>query len=193
MDEMDDEVDDKKHLKWGETPWDGLSREELIRECQRMYAALQSAQSIMCQYRIRSLWPRLPVGTTQDGAHDALEAIAKVDPYWGHGVGASCMEEVRQAMSLVDKFDNDDVYRSFFRYARDLLFEDRDGLQLGFGWDVCPVCGVMIGRSGDGERHSGMACKETTTLGRTDGQMCPGILRPLQWSDLEPAKPQSGV
>lgn len=193
MDHDDDDIEEKKRLKWGETPWDGLSREELLRECQRMYAALQSAQSVIKNCRISSLWHRLPAGIQQDDVHEALESLAKVDGYWGYGVGGKTLEEVRQALSRADEFDSEDVYRSFFRYATDLLFEDRGGMHIGFGWDVCPECGVMIGRSGDGKRHGGMACKDTATFGRTDGKVCPGVLRPIEWSDLKPAATQSGV
>ena len=178
---------EKKRLDWGETPWDGLSSEELLRECWKMFAALQSAESIIKQCRIQYLWHKLPSGIEQEQVHEAMESLIKADPYWGHGMGGRAMEEVRQAMSRRDAFDSEDIYRSFFRYATDLLFEERDGMEIGFGWDVCPVCGDMIGRSGDGKRHGGLACKDTASCGRTNGE-CPGIMRPIDWVDLMPKR-----
>jgi hypothetical protein len=35
-----------KELKWGQTPWDDLPREELLRHIQRLYSALESARSM---------------------------------------------------------------------------------------------------------------------------------------------------
>jgi hypothetical protein len=37
----------KKLMKWGETPWDDMSKEELLREVQRMFSALESATSAL--------------------------------------------------------------------------------------------------------------------------------------------------
>lgn len=44
----------RKHLKWGETPWDKLSREELLRTVQRYHSALSSLDSCLSMSRATS-------------------------------------------------------------------------------------------------------------------------------------------
>ena len=57
-------------LKWGETPGDKLTREELLREVQRMYSAVESARSVM-----------------------AMHKAYGDSPFWGHvGSGGQALE-----------------------------------------------------------------------------------------------------
>lgn len=143
-------------LKWGQTPWDDLSKEELLREVQRMYCALSGTYSILLQDQ-------------RDGANSLF--------YGYEGRGGRALEMARQALSRMENYNPENVYRSFFRYAYDLLFDNNPNARIGSGWLVCPKCGGMIGdRTNDklGARCSVAGLKSD----------CDGVLRLLQWSDL---------
>src|SRR5579863_5439648 len=94
----------EKKLQWGETPWDTLSKEELLREVQRMFSALETAQSVL----------RLVQDTES--------------AYWGtQGSGGRALDRVSQVItSVYETYDAESVYRSFFRYASSLLFDVAD-------------------------------------------------------------------
>lgn len=149
-----------KELQWGETPWDSLSREELLREVQRLYSAVQSARSVLAMLRQEQ----------RTG-------------FWGwRGSGGTALDKAEQCVDRVETvFDRESIYRAFYRYADDLLF-DCSQHDIGFGWGLCPVCKITIGRGSDGLPTAGRLCAEYLPKG------CPGILRPLTWEDLQPKK-----
>lgn len=154
--------EEKIKLEWGQTPWDDLSKEELLKEVQKMFSALMSAMSVLKMNMI--------------GYENS--------PFWSNrkGTGARAIEKARQVIDpIYGKFDRESIYRSFYRTANDLLF-DNSKFDLGFGWSVCPICGLMIGADIDGKRHDGEICQEVM-LTRSG---CNGILRPLIWDDLRP-------
>lgn len=152
-------------LEWGQTPWDGLSRDELLREVQRMYAAVTALGSVVRSHR-----------------HMSPES-----PYWGtRGVGGRALEMERQIVEPLDTmYGSDALFRSFFRYALDLLF-DCSVYEIGSDWAVCPECGQMVGI----RLHSaaGLPCS-SAGLGKP---ACSGILRPIQWNDLERKEQHDG-
>lgn len=172
----------KKKLNWGQTPWDALSREELLREVWKMFSALQSANSALLQIRDSLFWNRagLSESDTSEQIRKKIENAAAGDLYWGKGTAGSAISKIEQALCRTEKYSSEDIYRSFFRYADDLLFK-RNGLRIGFGWAVCPKCGTMVGETLDGESAVGKTCD--WKVGK-----CGGILRPLEWSDLSPEK-----
>lgn len=145
----------KKHLEWGQTPWDNLSREELLQHVQRLYAAV-------------------------DAAKGALGLMANGGLFWSaEGTGGRALAKVQQAEAQAsDGYEAEEIYRCFFRYACDLLFEG-----VGAGWDICPVCGQMLGATTDGKRVTGERCGNYLPKG------CDGIFRPLAWEDLIPRAP----
>lgn len=145
-------------LEWGQTPWDDLSRDELLREVQRMYAAMQALGSVVRMHQ-----------------HGSPES-----PYWGaRGVGGRALEMERQIVEPLNALYGDSaLFRSFFRYALDLLF-DSSVYEIGSDWAVCPECGQMVGIRLD--PASGRPCN-SAGLGKPG---CQGVLRPIQWSDLE--------
>lgn len=145
----------KKQLEWGQTPWDDLDRDTLLREVQRMASALQSAHSVMRMTKYNN----------------------EEHPYWSVGTGARACKKVDQALARLEDYDSEDVYRSFYRYADDLLFTG-----VGFGWAVCPVCGQMFGENSEGASAVGTKC--ASHLNKT----CPGVLRPITWDDLKPVQ-----
>jgi mannose/fructose/N-acetylgalactosamine-specific phosphotransferase system component IID len=87
-----------------------------------------------------------------------------------------------QALARQEEYSSEDLYRSFFRYALDLLFEHKSGYRIGFGWAMCPVCDQMFGENAEGKPSAGTRCAEH--LNKT----CPGILRPIEWADLRTEK-----
>lgn len=153
----------KKTLKWGETPFDKMSREELLLEVKRMYSALLSVSSEFrsCSYSI-------------------------INPYYfgKTGSGGCALEKARQVLDPIHEKYKDgsgELYGAFFRYAEDLLFDQSTGYRIGSGWAVCTVCGVMLSENGSGESMIGLPCR----MGRKD---CSGIFRALSWEDLAPQK-----
>jgi hypothetical protein len=150
----DDEKDDRIELAWGKTPWDDLSREELLREVQRMYSANLSMASTL-----------------------RLISHGETTGYWSsQGTGGHALAKGEQVRSRVEsKYKAESVYRSFFRYADDLLF---DGL--GSGWVVCDRCGRMLARGPEGSEFAGSRCIWCDMKGVAS------VLRPLTWDDLAP-------
>lgn len=103
-------------LEWGETPWDKKTKPELLREIQRMFAALRAAK--VC-----------------------LSIMEGNDPFWGvRGTGGRAVQRVAAVCDSVEaEADPEDIYRAFFRYADGLLFPSVPGSQK---WFVCG-CGSM--------------------------------------------------
>jgi hypothetical protein len=147
--------DDEQYLAWGQTPFDKLSRDELLRHCQRLYAACSAMHSDLSVMRV---------------GHEH-------EIYWECGAGADAIEQGEQALAAVNKgFDKESIYRSFFRYARDLLFESKGKLHIGFNWFICDTCGIM--RSFVDKRP---------LAGKSCDAECPGVFRAITWNDLKPS------
>ena len=147
----------KKQLAWGQTPWDDLDRDELLREVQRMASALQSANSVLSM----------------------ISAAEPAHPFWTRGTGARAAAKVEQALARLTEYDGENIYRSFYRYADDLLF-DSTTMRIGWGWAVCPVCDQMIGEGIDEQSAVGTTCASHLNT------KCPGVLRAITWDDLTP-------
>lgn len=145
-----------KELKWGETPWDDLSKEELLREVQRMFSALQSAQSVLRILRVQ----------------DPVSLFWQMD-----GSGGRALNRIEQALDAVyQTHDKESLYRTFFRYAASLLFSVPDEEK----WLICPTCGCMWSGK-ENARHVGTPHKEYPMA---PDRECQGILRWLEWNDL---------
>ncbi|MCL4296283.1 MAG: hypothetical protein KJ077_11165 [Anaerolineae bacterium] len=146
-------------LQWGQTPWDNLTREELLREVQRMYAAVQSLYS---EITVRKEMKPDSVYFAPDGA------------------GGRAWERGHQIVEpLVEQY-GDQVYRAFFHYATDLLFEPSAYHQPQRV--ICPECGEMWG--GDTATF-GLGKVHKFVEGRGE---CNGVLRRLKWADLHPER-----
>jgi hypothetical protein len=163
---------EKKKLEWGQTPWDDLSREELLKTIWRMYMVIVELNSVT---QMELDWQRQKAGFPSN----SLE-IPNV--YWGKsGFGGKALEMARQVLEpLENEYEDETIYRAFFRYASDLLFEKNGYEMIGADWVTCPECGVMYAtrmRSLVGEK-----CTEHPA-GKPE---CPGALRKLIWDDLKP-------
>jgi hypothetical protein len=141
-----------KRLEWGETPFDKLSRDELLRHAQRMYNTVESMYSAL-----------------------RLSSHGRTDGFWGtEGTGGKAIEKGRQVLEPIhQEWEKEDIYRSFFRYATDLLFAKNE-YRIGAGWGVCPKCGTMLGETLDGKTSIGNPCIR-----------CGETLRALSWEDLK--------
>jgi hypothetical protein len=144
-------------LKWGESPWDSLTRDELLREVQRMASALLSARSVM----------------TICGPMAGQD----IKPFWSSdGSGGRALERADIALRRHDEYGSENCYRAFFRTADWLLFPKPDGPRGSRGWMVCPTCGVMRM-----EDRYGLA--PDTKCPKLD---CGGaVLRPITWDDMK--------
>ena len=110
-------------IAWGQTPFTGMTREQLERHTQRLYAASESMISALKLIRVDN----------------------EASPFYGpDGTAGRAIEMGEQALGLVKKgFDSETIYRSFFRYSLDLLFHSRRA-NIGHGWGVCSRCGMMV-------------------------------------------------
>jgi hypothetical protein len=153
-----------KELKWGQTPFHRMTKKALVLTACRLYAAAVSARSVI----------------GMDKA--ANEAMGRNMAFYGtDGTGGRSLEMLEQALREAEKgYDQEDIYRSFFRYALDLLF-DGSVYRIGKNWMVCPVCGTMLGGRGDGSTVEGQVCHEAYGLARGK---CEGVFRRLTWDDL---------
>lgn len=113
-------------LEWGETPWDGLSRETLLREVQRMYCALSASESA------------LNICKMSEPGH----------PYWTReGTGGRALSKINEITRPIRKrYGWDDskagsLFRTFTRYANDLLFFHKSD-----SWVICIKCKCWLGR-----------------------------------------------
>jgi hypothetical protein len=146
-----------KELQWGETHWDNMTGEELLREVQRMYVVIQSQSSII----------------------NMIKMANPESPFWGkEGSGGIALEMARQVLQPIEELygEREPMFSGFYRYARDLLF-DISEYEIGYNWAVCDKCGVMLGN----RRNDliGTPCR----LGQND---CSGTFRKLEWDDLKP-------
>lgn len=155
-----------KELAWGCTPWDDWPREKLLREVQRMYAALISVNSCLSILRRgdnAGFW----------GSHEANQSLRQnqfPDEFCA-GSGWISLEEARQILEpLHAEYSSERMFRSFFRYAGDLLFDGTSH----YRWAICDACGTMVGD------FAGKPCPDCQHAKRPEY-----IMRPLEWRDLD--------
>jgi hypothetical protein len=92
-------------LRFGQTPWDSWSREELLMEVRRMYCAIDRATSVMRQ----SAWAG--------------------NVYWSmEGSGGQALARCLAIKApLDDYYTSEALFRNYFRYADSLLFPELVG------------------------------------------------------------------
>lgn len=146
-----------KRLDFGKTPWDDLSREELLRQVWRMFSALESADLVLRFFKAR---------TRKDDPYS---------PIWDEqGNGGQVLGRISQIIDPVyEEYDEESV-RSFFRYATSLLFDVPDQEK----WIICPVCGDMWSNA---VRYIGWTCSQFPARQNSE---CKGVFRWLEWDDL---------
>ena len=157
--EATDEIEDMPEyaeLKWGETPFTHMTHEELLFAANQMYAACVSARSVLRMSSMR-------------GDHY----------YWDpqEGSGGRALNKLDQVVEPTEeKYSPEKIYRSFFRYADDVLFTNVSKSL----WAICPECGVMTS-----------PC-EGSNAGRRCGDIlrseCNGVVRLLELGDLATMK-----
>ncbi|UQN10320.1 hypothetical protein [Deinococcus sp. QL22] len=101
------ESPDSNELRFGQTPWDNFSRDELLMEVRRMFCAINSATSVMRQ----SAWAG--------------------NVYWSiEGMGGQALARcIAIKAPLDDHYTSEAIYRNYFRYADSLLFPELVGEQ----------------------------------------------------------------
>jgi hypothetical protein len=154
----------KRKLKWGETPWDKMTKKECIRSAQMLYSAMLS-----CRYPMK------------------IQQMSEPNsPFWSdpEGFGHHAVGVLTQALdSIHDHYDESKMYDVFFAYANDFLFTN--------SWQkhrICPECGTIMSISTGAypqEDVLGKPCKEVYI--RRD-KNCDGIFREYTWNDLTPIK-----
>ncbi len=122
---------DARRLKYGQTPWDRLSRKELLLLLCRYHSALSSAASCLRMSRVGS----------EDHPYFGPDGSA------GHAI-AKADFIMRLAGEDMDA-GSEKIYRQFFRSATSVLFP---GVPLNRGlspWYICETCGQMLSGSVD--------------------------------------------
>ena len=98
---------DPKDLKWGQTPFDDLTRDEMLMMLRAYHSTVESCRSVLTMLRYSD--PK--------------------SPYWGSkGTGGRAMDKAEVMMARV-KEDSDyegaeNVFRRYFRYADQVLFPE---------------------------------------------------------------------
>ena len=118
-------VRNAKSLEFGETPWDDLSREQLLRLVWQYHSSTLSLLSIARQSRLGE----------------------EISPYWQPGgSGWKAIEKAELLMRIAGE-DSDEgaenIYRCFFRYVNRWLFPRAKFLQGHDFWWICEKCGEM--------------------------------------------------
>lgn len=117
--------------KFGDSPWDSLSREELLREVWRMASALVTARSALYRY---------------------------ADPHPQFELRDRVLSKINTALDRYDQVSDEVCYHSFFRYANDLLFPPEPGPNGSRSWMVCEHCGRMFKEENLGISLDGDPC-----------------------------------
>ena len=108
-----------KRLRWGETPWENFSKEQLLHELKIYYSTVLSLNSCLSMSQV---------------------GYPKDDVYWGaDGSGGKAL---RKAAFALNQLKDEPAFNTFFRYADDLLFEGREGTSSE--WRICDKCGTML-------------------------------------------------
>jgi hypothetical protein len=154
---------EKEPLPFGHSQFSGMSREELQLHCERLYSALIS------------------VGVAAD-----LASSNGPSAFWGPGgTGGVGLSKYKQAIRLAEGgYCNEDFYRSFYRYADELLFETPPRSTLR--WSVCSTCNEVFGyREGEESSLTGEVHRKRITWSE-----CDGVFRAYRWDDLGRQFPQ---
>jgi hypothetical protein len=155
---------EKEPLPFGHSQFSGMSREELQLQCERLYSALIS------------------VGVAAD-----LASSNGPSAFWGPGgTGEVGLSKYKQAIKLAEGgYCNEDFYRSFYRYADELLFETPPRSTLR--WSVCTACNNVFGyREGEEKSLTGEVHRKRITWSE-----CEGVFRAYRWKDLGRQDPEN--
>lgn len=111
-----------KRLKYGQTPWDRLTKKELLLMVCRYHSALSSAASC--------LWMMHSENVYWSVKGSGGRALAKAD-------------FLRNISGEDSDLGAEKIYRSFFRYTDEVLFPGLALDTLG-PWQICDTCGAMV-------------------------------------------------
>ncbi len=141
---------DPKDLKWGQTPFDDMTRDEMHLLLRRMFMALVHGRSVVAM----------------------LKYGQETSPYWGdHGSGGKALAMMADVLAELKQDEHDEeTFRSYFRYAGQLLFPD---LPRDYSW--------WINDEGEGEL---IGCKTMPTA--ESHPEFNGAWRAFTFDDLKP-------
>jgi hypothetical protein len=137
--------------------FDDMSRDELLRQCQRLYSAASSMENALAMCRC-----------------DEPKNL-----YWTHGSGAVALEKGAQALAAA-RGDYEQAYDGFYAYADMLLFEPKQGLRISNRWYVCQKCNATLSVGIDAQQN--LSGKSHATLSQSIE--CDGVFRSYGWADL---------
>lgn len=117
--------DDFPYLWFGQTPWDSMSRDELLRAIQRLYFAANEMHGALLQLRLGNerhwLWGPASIPTK------------------GLAIGGAALDPYHRGND-----QRSDIYHAFFQTAGELLFP---GI-ICRGWHICDGCKAMTEQFG---------------------------------------------
>ena len=147
-------------LAFGETPWDNLSKEELLLEVKRLYSAVVSLDSSLTM----------------------CASMSRGDPYFHDrkSRGYRALRKGEQALAAARRtYTDEEIARAHIRYVDDLLFSG-----VGEGWMLDDTGRMVAVGPERATMFHGMQAEQTGVFGVT------GTLRMLTWEDLKPQDPQ---
>jgi hypothetical protein len=114
-----------KDLEWGQTPFDDLSRAELLRLVQAYHSALMSCNAVL----------HLAKGSNP------------LSRFWGSdGTGGRAITKAEALMTLAgEPTGAERIYHSFFRYVDDLFFPGIDREKWGIASNGDMTCPAAMG------------------------------------------------
>lgn len=143
-------------LEYGQTPWDDLSKEELLLEVKRLYSATVSLYSSL----------------------KMCADMSRGDPYFTdrRSRGYKALSKGEQAMLAAQRsYQPGEVYSCYFRYADDLLFSG-----VGDGWLIDSTGRLGAISPEHAAQYDGSEASVSGMYGMT------GVIRKITWQDLEP-------
>ena len=152
---------EKIKMKWGQTPFDLMSESEVRETAKVMFAALESTYGVL-----------------------NIQSYRSKDPYWQRGYGGKAFRRVRSIIEGIrGKYDEESIYRMYYRYACSLMFGDSDAEP----WLICPVCKKMVQKLYSQQDYVGKICHDIMHSGNG---ACKGILREFTFEDFDSEEEQ---
>lgn len=156
-------------LKWGETPFDRMSHEELLLHAKRMFMALDMAK-----------------GDLTDIQKD-MSPNRRQESQWSYSRREKTISRVNEAIDLIMKpYPENNLYNNYYRYASSLLFTRDESKDSHDNWFICTECDNLAGVN-----EASIPRYDNVPHNRIDfpDPNCQGVFRKLTLDDMKPTDP----
>jgi len=148
----------RRNLLWGKSPWDKITREDLLHEVRKGYAAVSSARRALA----------------------ILSQRSEVQANWREsGTCGQAMAKCGKVIDAVErKNSSESIFHRLFRYAATLLFEESNR------WAICALCDKAAMEI-DGEEIASMIGNPCQQVFVFSSNECAGTMRWFGWCDFK--------